>query len=176
MTRCIYHLIASIFALISLNSCVNRLSMHSLDGERLDGKWRQAREGSGLIQVAGSAGEMLVGSFKPVPREFFFESYQKTFGGGTIDADGPDVSEFGNAFAGMLGTSSTLADVAYGENYNIASGKTTHVVMGPLFYWMASLRGDKRTTMQCFLIGSSYTGHGLGRCKGDAGKEYTLEF
>jgi len=163
-------------SLMIVSSCVNRITMHSLDGERLDGRWRLAREDSGLIQVVGSAGETLVGTFKPVPRGIFFESYQKTFGTGTIDAAGPDASEFGNAFAGMLGTSSILADVAYGENYNTGSGKAAHVVTGPLFYWMASLRGDKRTTMQCFLIGSSYTGHGLGRCKGAEGKEYTLEF
>lgn len=176
MNRRIYFRIPSILSLMILSSCVNHLTMHSLDGERLDGRWRLAREGNGLIQVAGSAGEVLIGTFKPVPRGIFFEDYQKIFGDGTIDADGPDLSEFGNAFAGMFGNSSTLADVAYGENYDTASGKPAHVVTGPLFYWMASLRGDKRTTMQCFLIGSSYTGHGLGRCKGDAGKEYTLEF
>jgi hypothetical protein len=176
MNRRIYFCSALILSLMILSSCVNRLTMHSLDGERLDGRWRQAREGNGLIQVAGSAGELLIGTFKPVPRRIFFEGYQKAFGDGSIDAEGPDLSEFGNAFAGMLGSSSTLADVAYGENFNAAADKMTHVVMGPLFYWVATLRGDKRTTMQCFLIGSSYTGHGLGRCKGAAGKDYTLEF
>ena len=150
--------------------------MHSLDGERLDGRWRFAREGTGLIQVMGSEGEVLVGAFKPVPRRMFFESYQKTFGGGSIDADGPDLSEFGNVFGGLLGNSSSLADVAYGENYNQGSGKPLHVVKGPLFFWTASLQGDRRTTMQCFLIGSSSTGHGLGRCKDRTGKEFTVEF
>ena len=150
-------------ALIILNSCVNQLTMHARDGERLDGKWRFAREGSGLIEVEGSAGELLVGTFSPVPRHIFFADYQKTFGGGTIDADGPDVSAFGNAFA------------AYGEDYNSAAGKSV-MVTGPLFFWTANLQGDKRTTMHCFLIGSSYTGRGLGRCKGASGKEYTVQF
>jgi len=161
--------------LMTLSSCANQLTMHALDGEKLDGKWRFAREGSGLIQVVGSTGELLVGTFNPVPRRIFFDGYQKTFGGGTIDADGPDVSAFGNAFAGVLGNSNALMDTAYGENYNSAVGKPV-VVTGPLFYWTANLRGDKRTTMQCFLIGSSYTGRGLGRCKGASGKEYTVQF
>ncbi len=60
-------------ALIILNSCVNQLTMHARDGERLDGKWRFAREGSGLIEVEGSAGELLVGTFNPVPRHIFFD-------------------------------------------------------------------------------------------------------
>lgn len=159
-----------------LVACVQPLTMHSLDGERLDGQWRFAREGSTLLQVAGADGEVLVGALKPVPRKIFFDNYQKTFGGGTIDADGPDLSELGNAFVGLLGNFRSLADVAYGENYNQASGKTIHVVKGPLFFWTGSLEGDKRTTMQCFLIGSSTTGHGLGRCKGRKGKEFTVEF
>ena len=64
-------------ALIILNSCVNQLTMHARDGEKLDGKWRFAREGSGLIEVEGSAGELLVGTFSPVPRHIFFADYQK---------------------------------------------------------------------------------------------------
>ena len=162
-------------ALIVLNSCVNQLTMHARDGEKLDGKWRFARAGSGLIEVEGSAGELLVGTFSPVPRHIFFADYQKTFGGGTIDADGPDVSAFGNAFAGVLGNSNALMDTAYGEDYNSAAGKSV-MVTGPLFFWTANLQGDKRTTMHCFLIGSSYTGRGLGRCKGAGGKEYTVQF
>ena len=86
------------------------------------------------------------------------------------------MSAFGNAFAGMLGGSNTLLDVAYGENFNPTSGKSTQMVAGPLFYWTANLQSDRKTTMQCFLIGSAYTGHGLGRCKGTTGKDYTVEF
>lgn len=158
-----------------LSACTNHLTMYARDGEKLDGKWRFGREGGGLIQVAGTAGEVLVGTFNAVPRKTFLEDYQKTFGGGTIDTDGPDVSAFGNPFAGMLGSSNVLLDAAHGESYNSAAGKSMQTVTGPLFYWTANLRGDKRTTMQCFLIGSSYTGRGLGRCKG-GDKEYTVEF
>jgi hypothetical protein len=168
--------IGPVFLFLILVSCVNRLTMHSLDGEKLVGRWRYAREGSGLLQVNGPTGELLIGTFKPVPRRIFFERYQMTFGDGTIEADGPDLAAFGNAFGGMFRGSSPLVDAVYGENYNATSGKTSQVVMGPLFYWTANLQGDKRTTMQCFLIGSSYTGHGLGRCKGTEGKEYTVEF
>lgn len=159
-----------------LTACVQPLTLHSLDGERLDGRWRFAREGRGLIQVSGGDGEVLVGALHPVSRKTFFDRYQKTFGGGTIDADGPDLSQVGDAFVGFLGNSRALVDVAYGENYNQASGKTLNVVKGPLFFWTGTLEGDRRTTMQCFLIGSSTTGHGLGRCKGRTGKEFTVEF
>lgn len=157
-------------------ACVQPLILHSLDGERLDGRWRQGREGSRVVQVSGADGEVLIGRLKPVPRKVFFENYQKTFGGGTIAADGPDFSMLGNAFVGFFGNSRSLTDAAYGENYNRASGKTVNVVKGPLFFWVGSLEGDRRTIMQCFLIGSSTTSHGLGRCKGRTGKEFTVEF
>ena len=69
-------------ALISLNSCVNQLTMHARDGEKLDGKWRFAREGSGLIEVEGSAGELLAGRLwiwqrlRRCPRKFeCFDGY-----------------------------------------------------------------------------------------------------
>jgi hypothetical protein len=161
---------------LSLSACTYPLTMHSRDGERLNGRWRFAREGTGLIQVVASDGEVLVGAFKPVPRRNFFENYQKAFGGGSIDADGPDLFAYGNVFGGLLGGSSTLADVAYGENYNKSAGESFQTVRGPLLYWTASLQGDRRTIMQCFLIGSSSTGRGLGRCKGRTGTEYTVEF
>ncbi len=166
--------LAALAAALSASGCVNRLAMYARDGEKLDGKWRFGREGGGVIQVSGAAGEVLVGTFNPVPRNVFLEGYQKTFGGGTIDADGPDFSAFGNPFNGLLGNSNVLVDAAQSESYNPESGKV-QTVTGPLFYWTANLRGDKRTTMQCFLIGSSYTGRGLGRCKG-GDKEYTVEF
>ena len=150
--------------------------MHSKSGERLDGRWRFAREGSGLMQVLGLDGEVLVGTFKPVSRGDFFANYQKVFGAGSIDADGPDLSTYGSGFWALVGSSNALADAAYGENYNRAAGKSPQVISGPLFYWTAKLQGDKRTVMQCFLIGSSYTGHGLGRCKGAESQEYTVEF
>jgi hypothetical protein len=159
-----------------LSSCVHRLTMHSRDGEKLDGRWRFGREGGGLIQVFASDGEMLVGALEPVARRTFFASYQKAFGHGSIDADGPDLSAFGNGLWGALGSSNALLDKAYGENFNPAAERSRSVVSGPLFYWTANLQGDKRTHMQCFLIGSSYSGRGLGRCKSAGGKEYTVEF
>jgi hypothetical protein len=163
-----------VFACVT--ACTHPLTMHSRDGERLNGRWRFAREGTGLIQVIATDGEVLVGAFKPVPRRTFFEIYQNTFGGGSIDADGPDLFAYGNVFSGLVAGSSTLLDIAYGENYNRSSGESFQVVKGPLLYWTASLQGDRRTIMQCFLIGSSSTGHGLGRCKGRTGIEYTVEF
>ena len=164
----------SVFVLSA--ACTHRMTMQSLDGERLDGRWRFAREGTGLIQIIALDGEVLVGAFKPVTRRNFFDHYQNTFGGSSIDADGPDLAAFGHVFGGLLGGSSTLVDVAYGENYNKSSGDSVQAVKGPLLYWTANLQGDRRTIMQCFLIGSSSTGHGLGRCKGRTGKEYTVEF
>jgi hypothetical protein len=165
-----------VIVFLSLSACTYPLTMHSRDGEKLNGRWRFAREGTGLIQVIAADGEVLVGAFKPVPRRNFFESYQNAFGGGSINADGPDLFAYGNVFGGLLGSSSTLADIAYGENYNKSSGESIQTVRGPLLYWTASLQGDRRTMMQCFLIGSSSTGRGLGRCKGRTGTEYTVEF
>ena len=172
----VFQATAVICCSLFLSCCAQRVILYSVDGESWQGKWRHARDETGLMQISGSAGEILVGTFKPVSRRAFFERYEKTFGTGAIAADGPDVSGFGNAFAGMLGGSNTLLDVAYGENFNPASGKSTQRVAGPLFYWTANLQGDRKTTMHCFLIGSAYTGHGLGRCKGTTGKDYTVEF
>lgn len=170
-----FAIVAIVF--IGLTACTQSLTMHSRDGEKLDGRWRFAREGTGLIQVVAADGEVLVGAFQPVPRRTFFENYQSTFGGGSIDSDVPDLFAHGNVFGGLLlGGSSTLVDVAYGENFNRSAGESFQAVRGPLLYWTASLQGDRRTIMRCFLIGSSSTGHGLGRCKGRTGKEYTVEF
>jgi hypothetical protein len=159
-----------------LSGCSQSVTLYSVDGESWQGKWRHARDETALMQISGSAGEILIGTFKPVSRQAFFERYEKTFGTGAIAADGPDVSAFGNAFGGMLAGSNALLDVAYGQNFNPASGKSTQMVSGPLFYWTANLQGDRKTTLYCFLIGSAYTGHGLGRCKGTTGKDYTVEF
>ena len=159
-----------------LSGCAQRVILYSRDGESWEGKWRHAREQTGLMQIIGSSGETLVGTFKTVSRQSFLARYEKTFGMGAIATDGPDVSAFGNAFAGMLGGSNALLDVAYGENFNPTSETPSQTVAGPLFYWTAKLQGDMRTTMDCFLIGSAYTGHGLGRCKGTTGKDYTVEF
>ena len=175
-SRWIRYLTALIFPVVLLSSCVHRLTMHSRDGERLDGRWRFAREGNALIQVLSSDGEMLVGMLTPVPRRNFFASYQQAFGQGSIDAEGPDLSSYGNALFATPGTFNALADVVYSENFDKTSGEAGRSVTGPLFYWTAHLQGDRRTFMQCFLIGSSHSASGVGRCKGATGKEYTVSF
>ena len=159
-----------------LCSCVHRLTLHSRDGEKLNGRWRFGREGSGLIQVFAGDGEVLIGALDAVARRSFFERYQETFGRGSIAADGPDLSAYGNGLWSPLGSSNALLDMVYGESFNPAAEQSRSVVSGPLFYWTANLQGDKRTHMQCFLIGSSHSARGLGRCKSVAGKEYTVEF
>ena len=168
--------IAMIAAALLLCSCVHRLTMHSRDGEKLDGLWRFGREGSALLQVFSSDGEVLVGMLTPVARHTFFEGYRHTFGQGAIDAEGPDLSSYGHALWSLPGSSNPLSDVVFGESFDLAAGASARIVAGPLFYWTANLQGDKRTSMHCFLIGSSHSASGLGRCKGTAGREYTVQF
>jgi hypothetical protein len=165
-------LVVPALALLICSGCVHSLRMHSMDGEELSGRYRFAHEDTGLIQVVASDGEMLAGSFVRVGRASFVESYRRAFGGDSIVVDGPDISAHGNVFSGVLVGSSTLADFAYGETYN----KSRILVKGPLFYWTASLRGDRGSSMGCYFIGSSYTGSGFGRCKNHTGKEYSAEF
>lgn len=128
------------------------------------------------MQVFASDGEVLIGTLEPVARRAFFDSYEKIFGPGSIDADGPDVSAYGNGLWGPPGSSNALLDTVYGESFDPTVGQSQRTVSGPLFYWIASLQSDQQTLMQCFLIGSSHSAHGLGRCKSVGGKEYTVEF
>jgi hypothetical protein len=167
--------IVPILAALLFSACVHPVRMHARDGERLDGRWRFAREGGGLMQVFSSDGEVLVGTLTAVAREKFFASYQQTFGQGSIDAE-PDLSSYGHAFWSLPGRLNPLSQIVQGENFDTAAVKSTRSVMGPLFYWTGNLQGDKRTSMQCFLIGSSLDARGLGRCKGPGGKEYTVDF
>jgi len=159
-----------------LSSCIYPLTMHSREGEKLDGRWRFGEGGGGLLQVFASDGEVLIGTLKPVARRIFFDSYEKMFGLGSIDADGPDLSAYGNGLWGPLGSSNALLDTVYGESFDPAAGQSQRTVTGPLFYWVGNLQGDKQTLMQCFMIGSSHSARGLGRCKSAGGKEYTVEF
>ena len=161
--------------LFFLTACVHSLTMHSRDGQRLSGRYRFARDDSGLIQVTGAEGEVFRGSFVRVARSAFVENYEKIFGRGSIAVFEPELGG-ANPFAGVFGSSSTLLDSAYGESFDRAPGKSEMAVRGPLFYWTASLGGDRGTTMRCYLIGSSYTGHGFGKCKSDEGHEYSVEF
>ena len=167
--------IASPIFLLFLSACVYDLSMHSKDGEKLSGRYRFAAEDSGLIQIVGPGGELLNGRFVRIARTTFVDGYEKFFGRGSIAVYEPDLSN-GNPFSGMFGSSSALPDSAYGESFDKTREKSESMVRGPLFYWSASLTGNRGTTMGCYLIGSSYTGHGFGKCRTDAGHEYTVDF
>jgi len=158
-----------------LSACTNSLSMRSSDGETWSGEYRFARENTGLIRVRAKDGEILLGKFITVGRATFVESYRNTFGSESIVAEGPDTSGYGNPFVGAF-RGSALTDLAYAEASDSGSNNSGTAIKGPLFYWTASLQGDKGATMECYFIGSSYTGHGFGKCKSDMGKEYTVQF
>jgi hypothetical protein len=163
-----------LFLLMS-SACVHKLTLQSADGEKLQGRYRFARENTALVDISGSDGEVWSGKFAGVARVFFIESYEQVFGRGSITLDGPDVSAYGNAFAGMVGSSYALTDSAF-EVTATGPGTVRNRVTGPLFYWTAVLNGNRGTTMNCYLIGSSSTGGGFGRCRSHVGKEYTVEF
>lgn len=160
-------------ALVALPGCVHALSLHSRDGESWRGKYRFAREDTGLIQVSAPDGEVLRGKFGRVSRAAFVASYAQTFGSGAIAVETPDIPADGSGFAGLFARSNVLVESARGEDFKAGARVT---VTGALFYWTASLRGDRGLTMDCYFIGSSYTGHGFGKCKAHTGEEYTAEF
>jgi hypothetical protein len=157
-------------------ACSHPMSMISVDGEKFSGRYRLGREGTGLMQIYGPDNEVLIGRFIRVDRTVFAQGYEKAFGQRTIETDGPDLSRHVNAFGGLLGNSSTFHETAYSESNLSVPGQTARSVSGPLFYWTASLQGDRRLVLGCFLIGSAYTGHGFGRCKSQTGKEFHVDF
>jgi hypothetical protein len=165
-----------LLSLLSLSGCANQVSLVSSDGEKWLGRWRYGHGDSGLMHIVGADGEVLMGTFSRVARRTFVEGYEKTFGPGTIAMDGPDLSQYGSPFAGFWGASSAFQETAYAEPLSGAPGQPGIAVSGPLFYWTANLKGDRLRIMQCFLIGSSYTGGGIGRCRGPTGKDYLVEF
>jgi hypothetical protein len=118
----------------------------------------------------------LFGTFNKVDRTTFVNGYEKTFGRGSIEWDGPDLSAAGNVFLGLLGKSYVTSESASGQKFNPPGGTGLAMVSGPLFYWIAFLESDRRASMRCYLIGSAYTGNGFGRCVGDQGTEYSVEF
>lgn len=128
------------------------------------------------MQIDGPENEVLIGRFIRVDRTLFAQGYEQTFGRGTIETDGPDLSRYGNAFAGLLGTSSAFHETAYAEPVDGPTAQPAKSVSGPLFYWIAALQGDRRLVLGCYLIGSFYTGRGFGRCKSQSGKEYLVDF
>jgi len=154
-------------------ACSHPMSMVSLDGELFSGRYRFGREGTGLMQIHGPENEVLIGRFMRVDRTVFVQDYEKAFGRRTIEADGPDLSRHVNGVGGLLGNASTFHETAYAEPIQ---GIPSQSVSGPLFYWTASLQGDRRMVLGCFLIGSAYTGHGFGRCKSQTGKEFHVDF
>jgi hypothetical protein len=176
--KCKRSRIATLLLLVHLllASCAYRVTLHARDGEKLDGQWRFGYEGGALLELSASDGEVLVGALEALGRRNFFQRYQETFGHGSIDADGPDLSVYGNGLWGPLGRSNALLDMVHGESFNPAAMRSHNVIRGPLLYWTADLQGDRQTSMHCFLIGSAHTARGLGRCKSGDGKEYTVEF
>jgi hypothetical protein len=158
-----------------VSGCVYRLTVSAADGERLSGRYRFGRDDTGLVQLIGPGGEVLMGKLFRVARSTFIEGYQKTFGTGSIAVDGPEVSFSGNGFGGIFGNRSALKDAAYGPTFGGAAGAAGRRVTGTLDYWTASLQGDNGSAIGCYFIRSTYTAQGLGRCKSDTGKEYDAE-
>lgn len=158
------------------SACSHPMSMVSPDGEKFAGRYRFGREGTGLMQIYGPDDEVLIGRFVRVDRTVFVQGYEKAFGRGTIEADGPDLSRHASALGGLLGSASAFHEKAYAEETKGTTEQPSQSVSGPLFYWTASLQGDRRLVLGCFLIGSAYTGHGFGRCKSQTGNEYRVNF
>jgi hypothetical protein len=157
-------------------ACVHRLSMRSTSGDELTGRYRFSRENTGMMQITALSGELLRGNFITVARPTFIAAYEKAFGPGSIEVEGPDSSRYGNVYGGLVAVSSSLNDAATGETFSTAPGNAKIILRGPLFYWTASLKGERGATMGCYFIGSSYTGHGFGRCKADDRTEYSVDF
>ena len=161
-------------AALLISACSYPMSMTSLEGEKFSGRYRLGRDDSWLMQIHGPENEVLIGRMIRVDRTVFAQDYEKSFGRGSIDMDGPDLSRHSAAFGGLLGRSSAFHETAYAEPADKSLGQVGQSVSGPLFYWLASLQGDRRLALGCFLIGSAYTGHGIGRCKSQSGKEYSV--
>jgi hypothetical protein len=165
-----------LLSLLTLPGCIHGINLRSTDGETLRGRYRFAREHQGLIQITQLSGEILFGTFTQVGRGAFVEGYEKTFGSGSISVAGLDASPYGHLSGGPFASSYGLTGSAYREMPVNTLTKSVTALNGPLFYWMASLRGDRGTTMACYFIGSSYTNHGFGSCKSHTGEEYSADF
>ena len=85
------------------------------------------------MQIYGPDNEVLIGSFARVGRTTFVESYQKAFGRGTIELDGPDLSPHAGSLNGFLGPTSGFHETAYADLGAAAEGKPTKSITGPLF-------------------------------------------
>jgi hypothetical protein len=165
-----------LLTLVILPGCIHILNLRSPEGETLRGRYRFARGDTGLMQVTRTNGEVLSGKFAQVGRTAFVERYKKTFGRGSINVAGLDASPYGHLSGGPFASSYGLTGSAYREAPADAPGDAVAALRGPLFYWTALLRGNRGTTMECYLIGSSYTNHGFGSCRSHAGEEYSVDF
>lgn len=163
-------------SLWALSACIHGMNLYSRDGERLKGRYRYSQGDAALIQIVGSDGEILNGRFVRVKRSIFVESFKKTFGSDSIEVHGPDLSAYAHGFGASFARSYVITDSAQGEHFSTAAGNSLIRVNGPLFYWTGSLQGGRGTKMECYLIGSSHTRNGFGRCKNHTGKEYSVEF
>lgn len=171
-----WSLFALLIATLALSACSHPMSMKAPDGATYGGRYRFARGDDGLMQIYGPENEVLIGRFSRVGRTAFVESYEKVFGRGTVELDGPDLSRHAGSLGGVIGLGASFHETAYADPVAAAQGRPTKSITGPLFYWVASLQGDRRTVLGCFLIGSSYTGGGFGRCKSQSGREYNIDF
>ncbi len=165
-----------VLTFLMLGGCSHPMTMKSPEGVIYGGRYRFGRDDGGLMQIHGPGNEMLLGRFDRVGRTAFVENYEKAFGRGTIELDGPDLSRHAGTLGGVIGPTSGFHETAYADPAAAAEGRPTKSITGPLFYWVASLQGDRRTVLGCFLIGSSYTGSGFGRCKSQSGQEYNIDF
>ena len=168
--------LALVLTLLMLAGCSHPMTMKSPEGVTYDGRYRFSRDDSGLMQIHGPENEVLLGRFDRVGRTAFVENYEKAFGRGTIELDGPDLSRHAGSLGGVIGPTSGFHETAFADPAAAAEGRPSKSITGPLFYWVASLQGDRRTVLGCFLIGSSYTGSGFGRCKSQSGQEYDIDF
>ena len=168
--------LALVLTLLMLAGCSYPMTMKSSEGVTYGGHYRFGREDSGLMQIHGPENEVLLGRFDRVGRTAFVENYEKVFGRGTIELDGPDLSRHAGTIGGILGPTSGFHETAYADPVAAAQGRPSKSISGPLFYWVASLQGDRRIALGCFFIGSSHTGSGFGRCKSQNGQEYDIDF
>jgi hypothetical protein len=123
-----------VVAALLLTACVHRVTLHGRDGERLEGKWRHAQQGNGVIQVLAPDGERLGGTLTAVPRRSFLQQYAAVFGANSIDAEGPDLSAYGHGLWVLPGNSNALAEAVHGESFAAATVPNARMVRGPAIF------------------------------------------
>jgi len=106
-------------------------------GTDMPAHFTSAGTGNGTIQAIGPGGEVIKGSYGPMPADY----------------------AFGSVFNAVYGQYSTLPT---------AADKGTPTV--------ATLIGNKGTTLKCEFYNDDYTGNGFGACKSLAGALYKLHY